>query len=428
MVRKSDSGPSAALSVSERTLPARPAPAPAPERTALRRGLEGVVRFLGSFSLAVTLLLLLLALTTLGTFAQADTSLFDVQKRYFESFGLIEDIGPISVPLPGGATCLGLLAVNLVVGGLIRIRKSSATVGILIGHAGILFLLGGSLVEALASDKGQLTLREGESGATFQSYYEWELVLRERKPDGTATEWIVPDARLKGLTHGDTLRVSAAGLPFEAVASEWVRNARPKPADSPSQGVGGWLAEVKDPDPSEAQNNMPSLVLSVGAPGVGVPTRQALLWAAQSHPWPFEVGGRRFEADLRRRSWSLPFTIQLDKFEKEDHPGISMAKRFSSFVTKLEGGSAQKAHITMNEPLRQRGYTLYQSGWGPQIPNPPPGTRFSSTFSVVRNPSDRVPLYACIVIAVGLLWHYLGRLARHLKAEAARRPAVKEVA
>ena len=57
----------------------------------------------------------------------------------------------------------------------------------------------------------------------------------------------------------------------------------------------------------------------------------------------------------------------------------------------------------MNEPLPHEGYTLYQSGWQP----PDPGdTRYMSTFAVVRNPADNIPLYACIVITFGLLLHF----------------------
>jgi len=33
---------------------------------------------------------------------------------------------------------------------------------------------------------------------------------------------------------------------------------------------------------------------------------------------------------------------------------------------------------------------------------------------------DRVPLYACIVIAIGLLWHFLAKLYGYKMAEARR--------
>ena len=60
-----------------------------------------LVGVLGSYTLAVTLLLLLLVLTAVGTFAQAHMSLYDVQRRYFDSLVAVIDVGPVSIPLPG---------------------------------------------------------------------------------------------------------------------------------------------------------------------------------------------------------------------------------------------------------------------------------------------------------------------------------------
>jgi len=72
--------------------------------------------------------------------------------------------------------------------------------------------------------------------------------------------------------------------------------------------------------------------------------------------------------------------------------------------------------------MRESGYIFYQSGymeWSPQTRG-----REVSTFSVSRNPSDRVPLYACIVIAIGLLWHFLVKLVRYIDAEKTRRERI----
>ena len=98
-----------------------------------------------------------------------------------------------------------------------------------------------------------------------------------------------------------------------------------------------------------------------------------------------------------------------------------MAANFESVVTQTEGPIDRKVNIRMNEPLRYHGYTLFQSGWGPQ--NAGPGERLFSTFSVVKNPADQWPLYSCIVIAIGLLIHFLQKLFSYLRAENRRRSA-----
>ena len=423
----SASGPSASRSVSDPaslvSQAARAVEAPRGRARPPQGAVERVLSFLGSFRLAVALLLLLLLLTALGTFAQAHMSLFDVQRKYFESLFFIEDFGPISIPLPGAGLVLAVLAQNLIVGGLLRIRYKVATLGVIVGHVGILVLLISGLVEALTSEKGVLTLYEGRQSSVFRSYYEWEVSVLERRPDGTAAEWVVPASELSGLDPDDVRRVKAPDLPFTLTLTGWQRNARPARAASPAQGAGGWVAEAIAPA-KEAEQNTPCVEVAVEV-GDGRPAQRTLLWGGQPFAWAGSLGGRRFEVDLRKRTLPLPFSIRLDDFVHEKHPGTGMAKRFSSYVTQTEGRAERKAHVTMNEPLRTRGYTLYQSGWGPE--DAPEGAPLFSSFSVVRNPSDRWPIAACVIIFLGMLLHYSIRLARFLTAES-RRQAQKGAA
>ena len=134
--------------------------------------------------------------------------------------------------------------------------------------------------------------------------------------------------------------------------------------------------------------------------------------------WTLRVGDRTFSIDLRKRSWQLPFRVHLRDFTRELHPGTSIPASFYSEVSCMDGAVLQDVRISMNAPLRRDGYTLYQAGWGPQ--DAPPGTPLFSTFAVVHNPVDRLPLIACIVIALGLLIHFSPKLTRHIRVQAAR--------
>ena len=127
------------------------------------------------------------------------------------------------------------------------------------------------------------------------------------------------------------------------------------------------------------------------------------------------VGDREWGISLRHERYQMPFTIVMDVFTKEDHPRITMAKEFSSDVTVIEEESSRPVKISMNEPLRDQGLVLYQSSWGPSTARP--GEPLFSTLSVVRNPADQYPLYACIVIAVGLLVHFSRKLTRYVRSE-----------
>ena len=147
-------------------------------------------------------------------------------------------------------------------------------------------------------------------------------------------------------------------------------------------------------------------------------TRNGILWGVAGDPLTVEAGGRRWHVKLDRKRWSVPFTIHLDDFRRELHPRTGMAKAFESDVTKTENGVEQPFLISMNNPLRHLGYTLFQASWGPE--NAGPNQRLFSTFAVVRNPADQWPLYSCIIIGVGLLLHFTAKLVRHVRTESGR--------
>jgi hypothetical protein len=387
-------------------------------RTVLGRA----VGILGSFGLAVVVLLLLTLLVLAGTFAQRSKALFDVQRDYFESIVVIEKVAGLPVPLPGGVPLLGLLFVNLFVGGVIRIRKGRGTAGILVAHLGILTLLLGGFVESLWSDKGHMRVWEGESAGAFQSYYDWEIAVDRRGGAAPRREYVLPNDRIEDAEGGRDVRFRHRDLPFDVVVSGWARNSTPKVAKASERSVAvdGLLLESLRLEDENAEANVPGALVTLVSKKDGSRER-GLLWGMQDGPWVVERDGVEYAFDLRPQRWTLPFTIHLKEFVKRDHPGTSMPAEYSSYVTMVEGGVARDVHITMNEPLRHRGYTLYQSSFGP--PNDPSPRRWYSGFAVSRNPSDRVPIIACAIIAVGLLWHFLRRLVLHILAQTRRAAA-----
>ena len=144
-------------------------------RTISNRALE----LLSSLGLSCVLLLFLGLLTWLGTLEQVEYGLFDVQKRYFESFFLLHSFGPVTFPLPGANLVLTLLFINLMVGGVLRLRRGAATIGVLTTHLGIALLLVAGFVKMYYSQDGHLTLYPTEQSNEFQSYYRWEIAVSE---------------------------------------------------------------------------------------------------------------------------------------------------------------------------------------------------------------------------------------------------------
>jgi hypothetical protein len=379
--------------------------------------LHNLYRFLSSYGLSCVLFLLLFVLTLLGTVEQVDQGIYDVQKKYFESVFLIHDLfGVIPLPLPGAYLVMVLLAVNLTLGGIAHAPKGRSHWGILIGHAGILFLLLGAAVQYNYSASGNLTLYEGEQSSEFESYYEWEIAIAEASDEGPYTEYIIPGDRFMDLGPTGARTFRNADLPFELVLHGVYRNCMPRPVEAEgenaAQAVDGFRL-VAMASEKQAERNAAGAHVTI-QPRHGEPV-EGILWGFSQLPLTLELDGKMWVIDLRKRRYQMPFTVALDKFTHEMHPGTQMPRKYESEVRKIENGIEQSVTISMNQPLRHRGYTLYQASWGPTDARP--GENLFSVFAVVNNPADQWPLYATIVITFGLALHFTQKLVVYLREQ-----------
>ncbi|MBL8752367.1 MAG: cytochrome c biogenesis protein ResB [Planctomycetes bacterium] len=421
---------------------------------------ERVLRALGSMRLSVWLVLLLMLQVLLGTFAQSWLAIQDVQRDFFESWFVVGEL-PISfwgkplwpdefnqpwrlrIPIPGGYPVMLLLAVNLVVGGLVRIKWSARTAGILVTHIGILFLLVASFVKMHFSYAGMLGVFETPAdgnllpGRVYEtsrivSSYADELVLLVDRGDAIE-ERTVPEQQLWGARNDGIVTVSAEGLPFTVQVEHWVDHSRALPKGPMVRSLlpevdGAFLQAATWPpgEQPQAEQEYSGCYVTV-RPNSGEPLKAILRstrrepFESSRYPWTFTVAGQRYGLDLRRVTLDLPFKIKLDKFQKRDHPGTLSPMDFRSYVTVRDGTSTQEAQIFMNNPLRRDGYVVFQSNWGPQPMGGPP---WYSIFEVANNPSDLWPMLACFVIAAGLLLHFGMKLRRFLRSSAVTRAEV----
>ncbi|GMW02426.1 MAG: hypothetical protein AMXMBFR84_35620 [Candidatus Hydrogenedentota bacterium] len=384
--------------------------------------LTGALAFLSSYGLATVLFLLLLLLTFLGTVEQTEKGLYETQNKFFGSVFLVHHFfDRIPVVLPGAYLVLSLLSINLLLGGILRIRKGWRQAGILIAHGGIVLLMAWAFITYHYAFDGHMTLYEGERSNTIQSYHDWEIAVTEGSVEGSARQFVIADDRFKRASKLSPASFTADSLPFILSIFQFFQNSamQPKGPTEPSIGpvVNGFILEPLPKDPKN-ERNVAGLYCTVEDKTTGERS-DGLLWAMGGTPLTVMAGGTTWHVELRRKTWELPFTIVLNDFTRELHPRTSMPRVFKSEVTKLEGNTEQIIQISMNEPLRHRGYTLFQASWGPQDAGP--NDRLFSTFAVAKNPADQFPLYACIVIAAGLLIHFSIKLYGYLQKENRRR-------
>lgn len=379
--------------------------------------LHRVIAVFSSLATSCVLLALLGLLTWLGTLEQTESGLYEVQRKYFESFVLVHHVGSVPIPLPGANLVMSLLLVNLVVGGLVRLRKSWSTAGILVAHVGIALMFVSAFVKHRFSEDGHVTLFEGQQSNHFDSWFRWELAIDEDLGGGRVREHVVPNEYIEE-ARSRPVRITSPDFPFAVQIDRSWANCRPEWALGPgSAGLDG-VRFVERPPETQAEANIAGASLTIADDAHGM-VRQCLVWGAELHAYTFVVSGKYWAVSLRKERFAMPFAIALSKFTKEDHPRTDMPRSFASDIKVVEGASSRDVRISMNEPLRDAGLVVYQASWGPSDARP--GQPLFSTFAVVRNPADHMPLYACIVIAAGLIFHFSRKLVRFVRLEA--RPA-----
>jgi len=388
-----------------------------------------LVGLFGSMRLTVVLLGCLFVLTFIGTVGQVQRGIYEVQKEIFEGWWFWWGW----LPVPGAFPVMALLFVNLVVGGLLRMRWQLRNSGILIVHLGISLLLLAGFVKLHFSVSGNLALFEGRANSLFVSFHEWELVLLQQDGD-TVRERTLPAESFAAAASDGPVHIDTGSLPFQLVVQGWLENCRPLPKGPLVQAqtpvIDGVYVEV-EPLRREREQNVAGCYIDVVDQTTGQ-LRSAILWGAERRPFDdrrfpftFTAGGQRYGLDLRRVVWDLPFNVRLDKFQKQDHPGTTNPRDYSSWVTVREPTGDRQVHIFMNAPLRKDGYVIYQANWGPQDGSGPP---MYSVFEVARNPSDVWPKFACYVIAFGLIVHFGRKLYRYIHGEQERRARTEAIA
>lgn len=399
--------------------------------------------FLASFGLATVVLSLLLLMTFLGTLEQAEYGLVASQARYFESIivdridigacwralalDVYWNIGNVVLPtpfLPGGYTLMAILFLNMFCGGIIRIRKAPRTIGVVISHFAILFMIAAGAVTYHFAKDGILNLVEGQTHDEFLSFHERVIEIEKVQPEGQKRTALVIDQRLftdlsNNSDHGKARTFTHESLPFDLTITNWKQHAEPKrdTAGDRSDAVDGYyIQELTKYDKRGqllADEALSQACIAIVKDKKTSTEQKGILWEYAAAPWTATVGSDKYLITICRRSYKLPFAVRLDETSQEKHPGTDRARRFSSKVTKLHGNREEKRLVTMNEPVRGEGYALFQSTFDDGTESG--GKVKRSGFQVVENPSDHWPLISCIIVAIGLLIHFVMMLSRAMK-------------
>jgi hypothetical protein len=382
---------------------------------------------LSGFGLATVTLLLLGLLTLFATLEQVDNGLYPTLNKYFatdwKSIFLLPELNGkmVPLPLPGGYWMCALLLVNLILGGIIRIRKGWKHIGNLIAHFGIILMLVGAGVTYHFSERGNMAVGEGESSNVAEDYLEYVVEVAEIKDGKSTNIHVIRGKDIVDLDGGKLGKFKLPNLPFDLELTHYLNNAVPVSAserapdqgqyvaDKAADGTGGYyLAEKPKLAKAEPAEQYTAGCYARIAYRDSKFSKPFILAGASFQPFSIRHDDRVFTVDMRKRLWTMPFTLKLDHFTAEFHPGTNRPAKFVSKVTRIENGGEAKVTIQMNEPMRYEGLTFFQASYGP--PDAKPGQKMYSVFEIVKNPSDKWPEYSLWIVAFGMAVTFLIKL------------------
>ncbi len=387
--------------------------------------------FLSGFGLATVTMVILGLLTWFATLEQVDHGLYPTLNKYFATdfkhlIVLPELHGKtIPLPLPGGYWMCAVLLINMTLGGIVRIRKGWKSAGNLVAHFGIVFMLVGGGVTYHFSERGNMAVSEGQSSNAAEDYFEYVVEVAEIKDGKPADIHVIRGKQIDDLRGAKLRTFDFPGFPFKLELTNYRGNCVPVSAAERAPTEGQFIAEgyflmdkPKGKEPEPAEQHTAGLYARIVEQG-GVKSEPFILAGASFHPFTYKVGDRVFTVDMRKRLWPMPFTLQLDRFAAEFHPGTNRPAKFVSNVTRIENGSRAPVTIQMNEPMRYEGLTFFQASYGP--PGAAAGQKLYSVFEIVRNPADQWPLYSLIIVAIGMAMTFLIKLITFLRGQS-RKP------
>ncbi len=389
--------------------------------------LRSLFDFFSSLKLTIVSLSAALILIFVGTLAQVNFGIHEVQARYFQSLFVWWPSGAqgLKIPVfPGGHLIGAFLLLNLITAHLRRFRWSWAKLGIHFIHAGLIVMLAGGLFTDLFSVESFMRLAPGETKNYSEDARKTELAVIDTSDKDFDQVTAIPEGILK---RGKIITLDS--LPFRIIVRRFYQNSRLLPLEkagedampAATEGAGAQM-EISEAPEATAENDrdLISAIVEISPiPTVGKAAGQSLgTWLLSdqlSTPQTFSYGGKNWQLVIRRERYYKPYSLTLQTFTHERYAGTGIAKNFASRATLIDPERKENRDVLiyMNHPLRYRGETFFQSGFEKNDS--------ATVLQVVYNPSFIAPYAACVIVAFGLLFQFTFHFSEFLRRKNACR-------
>lgn len=142
--------------------------------------------------------------------------------------------------------------------------------------------------------------------------------------------------------------------------------------------------------PSKGMDLPPSSILVQSA------SSNETFWLTEGDSVRTQLMGKPATLFYGRETITLPYKIFLNKFTKVDYPGTETPMSYQSLIQ--IDGTSESHLISMNEPLKKDGFTVYQSSYIMENGRPP-----DSIFSVNKDPGRPVKYAGSLILCLGIV-------------------------
>ncbi len=132
--------------------------------------------------------------------------------------------------------------------------------------------------------------------------------------------------------------------------------------------------------------------------------RKTQAWLTGSDSVTLSLGDEEVLLEYRKAAWKLPVTLKLLDFRKTVYPGTEVPSGFESDVelTDPQRGLTIKRTINMNNPLKYRGFSFFQSGYLE-------GPTETTILSVRKDPGTPLVYLGCLIVVAGVISMFIFR-------------------
>ncbi len=295
-------------------------------------------------------------------------------------------------------------------------------------HAGVGLMMVGQFVFGDRQVEQRLSVAEGESTSLVFQQDAVELAIIDTSDPERDSVTAIPEARLRRAVRYNEI-IDAAELPFKLKITEWMPNSTlVKISDAEKNratlGEIGLQAIAKPLEPQGGAmqgSNVASAYVQIfpKASGEALGTvlltqqlndqAQLFVGAGGDRNDKIAVDGKDYELALRFRREYKPYKVTLKDVERVDYSGTETPRDYSStiVITDKKSGDSQEGRTWMNNPIRYRGETFYQSQY--QKARAADGSVTEITgLQVVENAGWVIPYVTCMMVLVGMLAHFGG--------------------